>query len=322
MASADVAMAALSNIAASVGIILVNKQIVSVINFHFILTLLFLNFLTTAVVLSGSVHMELFEPKHMPSKDRWLVASLAVLTVLLNNASNEANSVGFYQIVKLMIIPTVMFLERLRGVERSYSREIVLSLLVSSCGVAVATVSDFEVNLRGCILAFLSNFVTAQYQIWQSGKQHEHGLSPNQITHSVAWPQAFVGFLGMLLLDVFYPGIKDNLLLRSGGLLEHSFQSSTDILWIVLCCMIAVLMNFSTYRLLGKTSPVTYQVIGQFKTCLIITSGYLIFDIKAPAAWIALRFLGVAIAVSGILSYGFHKNRDAEIQKGKETKKA
>mmetsp|Transcript_19144 Transcript_19144/g.43524 ORF Transcript_19144/g.43524 Transcript_19144/m.43524 type:complete len:314 (-) Transcript_19144:98-1039(-) len=298
------------NIFASVGIILVNKQIVSVCNFHFLLALLSLNFLTTCSFLEVLVRCGYLKVKQLPPRDRWLVAFLAVLTVLLNNASNEANSVGFYQITKLLIIPTVIIIERLGGIRRSYSRGIVYSLIVASLGVAVATVSDFEVNARGTVLALLSVLSTAQYQIWQGSKQHEHGLSPMQITHSVAFPQSVFGICSTLILDVSCPWIKGWLLLRSGGLLDHEFRGREDGYWIAGCCGLAVAMNLSTYGLLGKASPVTYQVIGQLKTCLIVGFGYIFFDAKVPPAWLIVRFSGVGIAVVGITAYAILKTEE------------
>lgn len=299
-----------SNIFASVGIILVNKQIVSSCGFQFLLTLLFLNFLTTGSTTAALAHFGYFEVQHVPTKDRWLIALLAMMTVLLNNASNEANSVGFYQITKLLIIPTVIFIERAQGIRRTYSSGIKCSLFVASCGVALATVSDFEVNVRGSILACVSILLTAQYQIWQGSKQKEHGLTPMQITHSVAWPQSVLGCLATSVFDVFMPSLKEKLLLPPGGLFQHRLRGKEDFGWICLCCMLAVAMNLSTYGLIGKTSPVTYQVIGQLKTCLIVGFGYLLFDATGPAHWIAMRFTGVAIAVVGIISYAAIKNEE------------
>merc|ERR1711920_1187398 len=123
-------------------------------------------------------------------------------------------------------------------------------------------------------------------------------------------PQALIGMLASLLFDVLFPRLKDLLLLPRGGLLEHSFRGSSDILWIMACCGIAVVMNISTYGLLGKTSPVTYQVLGQLKTCLIVGLGYVFFDAKVPVNWLIIRFTGVAIAVVGILSYAVCKNTE------------
>merc|ERR1739845_91523 len=102
------------------------------------------------------------------------------------------------------------------------------------------------------------------------GKQHQHGLSAMQITHSVTWPQVVIGFFASLVFDVLAPSLKERMLLRGGGLLDHHFRGPEDVLWIVLCCVVAVAMNISTYNILGKVSPVTYQVIGQLKTCLIV----------------------------------------------------
>uniref|UniRef100_A0A7S1RVB2 Sugar phosphate transporter domain-containing protein n=1 Tax=Alexandrium catenella TaxID=2925 RepID=A0A7S1RVB2_ALECA len=296
------------NLVASVSIILVNKQIVSVCGFHFILTVLFLNFLCTCTLLEVCAYIGYVEEKQLPVRDRCLLAAMAVLTVLLNNASNEANSVGFYQITKLLIIPTVIFIERFGGVVRSYSRGVICSLLVASVGVAVASVSDFEINTRGTILAFLSILVTAQYQVWQGSKQHEHGLSALQITHSVSRPQVAVALVATFLFDVRFPELKDWMLLRSGGLLDHRLRSQSDVYWIIGCCAIAVVMNISTYGLLGKASPVTYQVIGQVKTCLITILGYVFFDVKVPRTWLIVRFSGVGIAVIGIVTYAILKN--------------
>lgn len=239
---------------------------------------------------------------------------LAVGTVLLNNSSVEANSVGFYQIFKLLIIPTVIVTERIQGVKRTYSVAIIASLVVSSIGVAMATVSDVQFNARGFALACLSDIVTAQFQIWQSGKQHEYGLSSMQIQHAVAWQQTFIAAVGTLMFDVCMPSVKGHVLLRPGSLFEQQYRGDwLEVYWLIACCIVAVVMNLSTYALLGKTSPVTYQVINQVKTCLIVTFGYLIFDHKAPevsTGWLIFRFVGVAIASSGILAYGVIKSSE------------
>eukprot|EP00933_Yihiella_yeosuensis_P069024 TRINITY_DN7512_c2_g3_i1.p1 TRINITY_DN7512_c2_g3~~TRINITY_DN7512_c2_g3_i1.p1 ORF type:complete len:319 (-),score=17.63 TRINITY_DN7512_c2_g3_i1:151-1107(-) len=314
----SVLVIAVSNIIASVGIILTNKQLVTGLGFHFTLASLFLNFVTTATVCSTMAHLGRFEPKHLPPWDRWRVAALTVLTILSNNASVEANSVGFYQIFKLLIIPTVIGIERVQGIKRVYRWPVICSLIVSSIGVGMATVSDFEINTRGFILACLSDLITAQFQIWQSEKQREHGLSPTQIQHSVGWPTALIGGFSALAFDVLFPSIKSLLLLRPGGLLEYTFDGYKELYWLCFSCSIAVGMNLSTYALLGKTSPVTYQVIGQIKTCLVVCFGYFFFDSKAfdgTTFWLIFRFTGVAVASAGILSYGICKTKEPPASK-------
>jgi len=298
-----------------VSIILVNKQIASVCGFDFILTMLFLNFLTTASLLETLAMLGWFEKKHLPMRERWIVAGMALSTVLLNNCSNEANSVGFYQITKLLIIPTVMGLERLQGRHAVYSRRVILSILVTGVGVAIATVSDFEVNVRGSILALMSIISTAQYQIWQGSKQHEHGVTATQITYSVAWPQSLAGMLCSLLADVWLPQVKVLFLMRPSTLLEHQLSDKGDLYWIALCNILAVCTNISVYGLIGKTSPVTYQVVGQLKTVMVVAFGYIFFDVRVPWQWLMLRFIGVAIAIVGVISYAIIKNTETKNKK-------
>ncbi|CAE7613106.1 URGT5 [Symbiodinium natans] len=66
----SVLFAAAFNIVSSVSIILVNKQIASVCRFDFILTMLFLNFLTTASLLEVLAKLRWFEKKHLPMRER------------------------------------------------------------------------------------------------------------------------------------------------------------------------------------------------------------------------------------------------------------
>jgi len=294
----------------------VNKQLASVCGFNYLVTVLFLNFSTTGIVLITLAALGGFKEKHLPDRDRWMIAFVAVGTVLLNNASNEANSVGFYQITKLMIVPTVLVIERLGGTKITLSGSLVLCLCLTSVGVAIATVSDFQVNFRGTVLAGFSTLLTARYQIWQTSKQREHGVSGVQITHSVSMPQMVVGLIATLIFDVCMPWIKDPLLLPAGGLLDHQL-TRTDTMWIAICCTLAVGMNLSTYWILGLTSPITYQVLGQVKTCLIVLLGYMLFDVRVTPTWLCIRLSGVFVACVGAFSYATLKRRQMQSEKVK-----
>jgi len=63
--------------------------------------------------------------------------------------------------------------------------------------------------------------------------------------------------------------------------------------------MISVSVNFSTFLVLGKTSAVTYQVLGHLKTCLILALGYLV--LANPFSW--RNVCGILIALSGMALY-------------------
>jgi solute carrier family 35, member E3 len=43
-------------------------------------------------------------------------------------------------------------------------------------------------------------------------------------------------------------------------------------------CVFALGVNISNYLVLGKTSPLTYQVLGHLKTVLILVLGFTVFQ--------------------------------------------
>lgn len=72
--------------------------------------------------------------------------------------------------------------------------------------------------------------------------------------------------------------------------------------------MISVSVNFSTFLVIGKTSPVTYQVLGHLKTCLVLAFGYVL--LHDPFSW--RNILGILIAVVGMVLYSYFCTRDAQ----------
>lgn len=60
-------------------------------------------------------------------------------------------------------------------------------------------------------------------------------------------------------------------------------------------------VNFSTFLVIGKTSPVTYQVLGHLKTCLVLAFGYIL--LRDPFNW--RNILGIAIALVGMVLYSY-----------------
>lgn len=71
--------------------------------------------------------------------------------------------------------------------------------------------------------------------------------------------------------------------------------------FIILSCLIAVSVNFSTFLVIGKTSPVTYQVLGHLKTCLILAFGYtLLHD-----PFTARNIIGILVAMFGMGMYSY-----------------
>ena len=83
--------------------------------------------------------------------------------------------------------------------------------------------------------------------------------------------------------------------------------------FIVLSCLISISVNFSTFLVIGKTSPVTYQVLGHLKTCLVLGFGYVL--LHDP---FSLRnIFGILIALVGMIIYSYFCSLESQ-QKASE----
>jgi len=69
-----------------------------------------------------------------------------------------------------------------------------------------------------------------------------------------------------------------------------------------------VSVNFSTFLVIGTTSPVTYQVLGHLKTCLVLSFGYtLLHD-----PFTLRNILGILIAIFGMALYSYFSVRESK----------
>jgi solute carrier family 35 protein E3 len=89
---------------------------------------------------------------------------------------------------------------------------------------------------------------------------------------------------------------------------ENSFAAAefdvSDICLILATCVFAIGVNVSTFQLIGKTSSVTYQVVGHAKTVLLLVFGYVFF----PSPWestaqMVRALVGILVALLGVFAY-------------------
>jgi solute carrier family 35 protein E3 len=72
--------------------------------------------------------------------------------------------------------------------------------------------------------------------------------------------------------------------------------------------LISVSVNFSTFLVIGKTSAVTYQVLGHLKTCLVLAFGYIL--LKNPFSW--RNICGILVAVLGMGLYSIVSVKESQ----------
>ncbi|PON37674.1 Sugar phosphate transporter domain containing protein [Parasponia andersonii] len=279
------------SVVSSVSIVICNKALISTLGFTFATTLTSWHLLVTFCSLHVALWMKLFEHKPFDARAVMGFGVLNGISIGLLNLSLGFNSVGFYQMTKLAIIPCTVLLETL-FFRKQFSRSIQFSLVVLLFGVGIATVTDLQLNALGSFLSLLAVLTTCVAQIMTNTIQKKFKVSSTQLLYQSCPYQA----LTLFIVGPFLDGLLTNQNV-------FAFNYTPQVLFfIVLSCLISVSVNFSTFLVIGKTSPVTYQVLGHLKTCLVLTFGYVL--LRDPFSW--RNILGIFVAVIGMVLYSYY----------------
>ncbi|KAJ8442684.1 hypothetical protein Cgig2_003728 [Carnegiea gigantea] len=251
--------------------------------------------LVTFCSLHVALKMKFFE--HKPFERRAVLGFgiLNGISIGLLNLSLGFNSVGFYQMTKLAIIPCTVFLET-AFLNKKFSRSIQGSLGVLLLGVGIATVTDLQLNALGSFLSFLAVVTTCVAQIMTNTIQKRYKVSSTQLLYQSSPYQAATLLISGPFLDK---------LLTNQNVFAFKYTQQV-LVFIILSCLISVSVNFSTFLVIGKTSPVTYQVLGHLKTCLVLAFGYVL--LHDPFSW--RNILGILIALGGMILYSYYCTRE------------
>ncbi|KAL3524053.1 hypothetical protein ACH5RR_016887 [Cinchona calisaya] len=283
------------SVVSSVSIVICNKALMSSLGFIFAATLTSWHLLVTFCFLHVALCMKLFE--HKPFDPRTVIGFgiLNGISIGLLNLSLGFNSVGFYQMTKLAIIPCTVLLETL-FLSKRFSRSIQFSLAILLLGVGTATVTDLQLNVLGSVLSLLAVVTTCISQIMTNTIQKKYKVSSTQLLYQSCPYQAMTLFISGPFLDRFLTNQN-----------VFAFKYTPVVLaCIALSCLISVSVNFSTFLVIGKTSPVTYQVLGHLKTCLVLAFGYIL--LHDPFSW--RNIIGIIIALIGMVSYSYYCTRE------------
>jgi solute carrier family 35 protein E3 len=291
----------LCNIASSVTLVLVNKVIMKTLHFQYALFLTFLHFLVASVILESFHMSKMFQGKRLPTSKAIYYSFMNVCSIVFMNLSLQSNSVGFYQITKLLCIPVTVLIQTL-FYKVHFSGKVKLCLLYLISGVWIATVNDIELNWKGGVFGALAVVSTSLSQIFISDGQKVYGLSSLQMLHSMMLPQAVITFLFVVPAEVIpyseelIAGLSDIVTLRV----------------VLFSCIVSVSVNFFTIALIGATSPVSSQVVGHLKTILILMFGMIIFQSTPMKSAELFKYVsGVTIALSAVTLYTYLKQKEA-----------
>lgn len=280
------------NIISSVGIIMANKQLMSQagFGFSFATTLTGFHFSVTALIGWISNATGYSESKSIPFWELLWFSIIANTSIAAMNFSLMLNSVGFYQISKLSMIPVVCVMEWiLHG--KQYSREVKMAVTVVVVGVGVCTVTDVKVNAKGFLCALVAILCTSLQQISIGSLQRKYTIGSFELLSKTAPIQA----LSLLTVGPFI-----DYCLTSRSLLKYNYTFGA-FCFILLSCSLAVFCNISQYLCIGRFSAVSFQVLGHMKTVCVLILGWLLFDSEMTLKNIS----GMVLAIVGMVVYSW-----------------
>ncbi|KAK3155134.1 hypothetical protein QOZ80_2BG0199300 [Eleusine coracana subsp. coracana] len=284
------------NFAVAVGIIMANKMVMGSVGFKFPIALSLIHYAVAFVLMATLKTLSLL-PVAPPSKSTPFSSIFALGAVMsfstgLANVSLKHNSVGFYQMAKIAVTPTIAVAEFMLFQKKLSSRK-AITLAVVSFGVAVATVTDLEFNFFGACVALAWIVPSAVNKILWSNLQQ----SGNWTALALMWKTTPITIFFLLTLMP---------LLDPPGLLlfNWNFRNSCA---IIISALFGFLLQWSGALALGATSALSHVVLGQFKTIVIVLSGYLIFGSDPGITSVC----GAIVALGGMSFYTYLGLKDS-----------
>ncbi|KAK9113310.1 hypothetical protein Syun_020107 [Stephania yunnanensis] len=278
------------NIVTSVGVIIVNKALMSTYGFSFATTLTGLHFATTYLMTAVLTRLGYIQPSHLPLRELLKFIIFANFSIVGMNVSLMWNSVGFYQVAKLTMIPVSCILEVIFD-KMQYSRDTKLSIALVLLGVGVCTVTDVSVNTKGFIAAVVAVWSTALQQYYVHFLQRKYSLGSFNLLSHTAPAQAGTLVVVGPFLDYWMTSKR----------IDKYSCSVVSVIFIILSCSIAVGTNLSQFICIARFTAVSFQVVGHMKTILVLILGFIFFgkdDLNLHVV------LGMIIAVVGMIWYG------------------
>merc|ERR1711892_84604 len=277
----------LLNLFSSLSIVFVNKWLFKYSKFPSI-TLTLINFIGTSIGLYLCLAVGFFKRKSVALRDVMPLALSFCGFVVFTNLSLKYNTVGTYQLLKVLTTPVIIFLNW-RWYRKLTSKYVKLSLVPIFCGIFLNSMYDIKFSPIGTFWALAGVLTTAVYQILVHQKQKELGLDSMQLL-------SYQAPVSSLILVICLPVLENPF--GEGGLFTIEYSSETLGL-VMLSTVAAFSVNFTIYWIIANTSPITYNFFGHFKFCSTMLGGYFIFHDSITLN----QGFGIVLTLVGVFGY-------------------
>ncbi|KAF7387509.1 hypothetical protein HZH68_013186 [Vespula germanica] len=212
--------------------------------------------------------------------------------VVLTNLSLAHNTVGTYQVAKMLTTPCIILMQIL-FYKKHFSILVKLTLIPIIIGVIMNFYYDIQFNVIGTVYATLGVFVTSLYQVLINRKQKEFQMDPMQLLYYQAPLSAIMLLVVVPLLEPVEQTLSYN-------------WTFWDIFMVVLSGVVAFFVNLTSYWIIGQTSPLTYNMVGHSKFCLLLLGGAIVFHETLAMN----QVIGITLTLTGIILYAHVKMKD------------
>lgn len=203
--------------------------------------------------------------------------------LLLGNLSLAFNTVGFYQLAKVMTTPAVVLLNfLLSGIK--VSKGTFLAIAAVCVGVTLVNAKLALSNMLGTAIAAAAFTVTALYQIWIGKKITDLNITAPQLLLN----QAPVSVLLLACVSLFID-TPPTIILIPRNVLWTLFGSG----------ILASLLNLSQFLIIGRTSALTFNIVSNLKTIMIVSLSWWM-EGRVPGM---KDLVGVGLALGGAYAY-------------------
>lgn len=195
---------------------------------------------------------------NVPIPSRIFLAFLVIISVFLQNASLQTNSLSFYQLSKSFVIAVILFHNIIVRHFRYKPIEFA-SILLTVFGVILMTITDLDYSIKGLFYSIFSTIATGYAQLLIEDFQRKYQMNGAELQLVVA-PYQFI--IEMIIATLFEAT-------GEGSFMMYDFQLMDLILFLV-TCFLAIWVNISSFMVIGYTSPLTFQMKNSLKAAVVL----------------------------------------------------
>ena len=236
------------NILSSIGIIFLNKYIFSHCQIK-TMTLTAIQMLFTSLGLIISLKMNTFVKKSAPLTKVLPLAIAFCAFVVFTNLSLEYNTIGTYQLFKVLTTPVVALISW-RYYKTIYSRMVILTLVPVVVGVCTHSVNDLKLTLLGTVIASIGVLAASLYQVWVGERLKELDMNSQQLLYYQA-PLSAILLVPCILLMETLPSY------------QTKEEQQTALIAVTASGIVAYAVNLSVYWVIKNTSVDLISMIFQ-----------------------------------------------------------